>query len=126
MSINAKMVNYADDFEEDNSVKIDAVSMKPDGASGKQEGSKQDGVNARQDSSTVRGDEAEGQTMTTDQGDADQGASSEKSEQKSTEHFNGDVSLELNFLFLFFFLFFTFFSNWHFGDPITLNCHIMF
>lgn len=89
VSINARMVTNGDDFEEDNS-----VSMKLDGASGKQEvcSAKQD-TSKQEDVGVAReGEEAEGQVVSADQGDADQGASSGKSDQKSTEHLNGDVS----------------------------------
>ena len=94
VSINAKMVkNYGEDFEEDNSVKLDVVNTKQDGASGKQEstGPKPDTVSSKQDSGTARGEEAVGQTLLGDQGDADQGASSEKTDARATEHMNGDV-----------------------------------
>ena len=86
------MVNYSEDFEEDDGIMLEDIDLKQDGASGRQESSKQEVVNTRQDSGTTRGDEAEGQAVSLDQGDADQGASSEKTEQKSTELFNGDVS----------------------------------
>ena len=86
------VVINGEDFEEDNSVKPDTSAVtKADGASGKQEsgGSKQDG-SKKEDMGVAA--EAEGQTVSTDQGDADQGASSGKTEQKSTEFMNGDVS----------------------------------
>ena len=91
VSINAKMVVInGEDFEEDDSVKPD-VSTKADGASGKQEtvSSKQD-VPKKEDVGVAA--ESEGQGMSGDQGDADQGASSGKAEQNSTEYMNGDVS----------------------------------